>query len=746
MISVELFDGTVLQFPEGTNQSVIDREAKKETLARRGGEPAPEPRGMFGNAAAFLTGSDREAIPGPFNLPLGLSSEKAAQMTALLGTTMSPERLKAGMQKIEPDVSFDQDRFGTLIARWPLRDEAGNITQYKLFYPNPKGLDVSDVMRVSGAAALATPVAKGLQALGLATRGLLGGATIGGTEAALVEKASSELTDAPFQFSDIPYGMVGGAGGEILGRTVQSLVALARSRGPEAIIDASGNLLPEYAAMVRSAGLDPSQVSAAVASDISNAVRSGVDPAQAGATAMSQGLPTPVPLTRGQISGSGGQQLFEDIAGKGGYGTTAEALMKLQRDQQQEALGQNLGQILERLRPGSAPITRGAGGEAAQAQLLATRQAEKARASGLYTEARASTAVIDPAAALDVADSMRQAYRSGFSPRTAPQVAGLLDDFDQVASTGDITQMMNWRQQVTSLGKGVPTVDSAAASRVLEAFDQKISDAIDQSLLAGDPTAVAKWGEAIRNYADFASKWKDKGGVLNLLTEEVKRDGARVLKVAPEQAADAIFGATINGLAVKTGLPRDLLMLRKNLPEDQWNAMRQEAFIRLMDTSRGAMRGGEQQISGANFKKAWENLTSKNPGVVNGLFTKGEQDLFSQFANVASRATNTLANTSNTTAAAAGIIQKLASSVGGTGLAQFLLRIPIAKGFTEAFGGARAIAATRGAQPVPRSEYTVGGAGMGSAAAASDPGRAEINRGATQTMRGLLALPGLLAQ
>lgn len=42
MIEIELFDGTVLEFPAGTNQSVIDRVAKQETLARRGSEPAPE--------------------------------------------------------------------------------------------------------------------------------------------------------------------------------------------------------------------------------------------------------------------------------------------------------------------------------------------------------------------------------------------------------------------------------------------------------------------------------------------------------------------------------------------------------------------------------------------------------------------------------------------------------------------------------------------------------------------------------
>ena len=35
MIEIELFDGTVLEFPEGTNQAVIDRVAQQETLSRR---------------------------------------------------------------------------------------------------------------------------------------------------------------------------------------------------------------------------------------------------------------------------------------------------------------------------------------------------------------------------------------------------------------------------------------------------------------------------------------------------------------------------------------------------------------------------------------------------------------------------------------------------------------------------------------------------------------------------------------
>ena len=36
MIKIELFDGTALEFPEGTSQTVIDRVAKQETMSRRG--------------------------------------------------------------------------------------------------------------------------------------------------------------------------------------------------------------------------------------------------------------------------------------------------------------------------------------------------------------------------------------------------------------------------------------------------------------------------------------------------------------------------------------------------------------------------------------------------------------------------------------------------------------------------------------------------------------------------------------
>jgi hypothetical protein len=716
MIEITAPDGTIVRFPEGTPDETII-----SVMSREYGQAAGADRSMMQRAGDWLTGARREEnIGGPTSTGLPMTKTQAAKMTALMATTMSPDRLRAGIEAIEPDVQFREDSFGNSVAMWPRKDAEGRVTGYMQFYPNPAGLDVTDLGRAAGAVSLVTPVTKMVQMVGGPTRGLLGGAAIGGTEAALVEGASSYLSGAPYQVEDIPFGMAGGAAGEALARAVQGLTGLARSVGPEAVIDQSGNLLPRYAMIVREAGLDPDQVSAAVAADIASMLRGGATAETAAATAMSRNLPVPVPMTRGAATGDVRQQLFEDMASKGVYGDTAQNFMRGQRGATQEALGENLNSLLEKLRPEGAPIQRGAGGAAAQESLLAQRTAERARANELFSQARATPAVIAPDAALDVADAMRGAFRERFSPRTAPTVAALLGDFDRVASSGDIRAMMEWRAQTSGLRTGAPTVDSTAAGAVIERFDEKMAEAIDRALLSGDPEAVANWGQAIANYADFASTWKSKGGILNMLTEEVTRDGGRVLRIAPEQAADVVFGATASGLAAKTGLPRDLITLQRKLDPDQWNQLRQEAFIRLMETATGGFRGGSSEISGVGFKKAWDGLRGRNMGVVNGLFSKEEQKLIQQFADVAAKATNTAANTSNSAAAAGGIIQLLASSLGGTGIAQFLVRVPVARGLREAYGGARAAASTQRGMPTISTPVTRGGAGLGGAAGTSE--------------------------
>jgi hypothetical protein len=355
----------------------------------------------------------------------------------------------------------------------------------------------------------------------------------------------------------------------------------------------------------------------------------------------------------------------------------------------------------------------------AQAALVAARDGDKALADDLYKQARASgAAYVTPDEAMGITDAVRGTYRGLSSPIATPKVDQYLLQLDEImANGGDVNALQMWRQQVSSLREGTPTPDGAVASKIIKDFDERLTTAVDNQLIIGDQQAVKAWTNAIKNWSEYKKTWESKGGILNVLTEKVMRDGSLVLKVPKESAANAIFTMTASGLAKQTGLARDLLTLKNKLPEAEWNALRQEALIRLTDTAEGAFRSGEAQVSGVTFKKTWDNLKSNNPGVINNLFSKVERDTITQFANVAARATNAAVNASNSANAAAGMIQRLASGFTASGPGQFLLQNWLGSIVREPYGAAMsAIAAGQRAAPrqivgTPREAAVAAGAG-----------------------------------
>lgn len=64
MIEIELFDGTVLEFPEGTSQDVIDRVARQETMSRQPQQPAEPERGFGEMLYENIIGSGEVDTPG----------------------------------------------------------------------------------------------------------------------------------------------------------------------------------------------------------------------------------------------------------------------------------------------------------------------------------------------------------------------------------------------------------------------------------------------------------------------------------------------------------------------------------------------------------------------------------------------------------------------------------------------------------------------------------------------------------
>ena len=640
-----------------------------------------------------IAGSDADPnIPSAVNANLGLSASESARMVALLATTRNEDRLKSGILKIEPETTFGTDESGRMYAMWPRSENGEKTGAITRFYPNEPGLGMIDVMQGAGAVGLATPVGKVLQAIGLPTAGYLGAAAIGGTEAALVEAGSSQMSGAPYQLTDIPIGAAGGAVGQKLINIVGSLVNTIRRVGPTQVLGPDGRLLPGPAKMVRDAGLDPDQVTAAVAAEIQKQVRAGVEPGAAAVSAMSRGLPVEVPMTRGQITGSKGQQLVEDAMASGAYGRRAEEVMTGFRERQGEALRGNIAAITEGIAPGSIPVPKGQGGELAQQALVAARAGDKALADDLYEQARASgAAYVTPDEAVNITDAVRGTYRGLSSPIATPKVDQYLLRLDEImANGGDVNALQMWRQQVSSLRDGTPTPDGVVAGKILQDFDKRLEAAVDNQLVIGDQQAVKAWSNAIKNWREYKKTWESKGGILSVLTEEGVRDGSLALKVAPESAANAIFTMTASGLAGKTGLARDLLTLKSKLPEAEWNALRQEALIRLTDTAKKIGTGGAENVSGLTFKQTWANLNQNNPGVVNALFSKVERDTITQFADVAARATSAAVNASNSANAAAGMIQRIAARFTASGPGQMLLQNWLGSIIREPYGAAMA--------------------------------------------------------
>ena len=683
---------------------------------------AAEPeRGIFQRTTDWLTGARREeAIPLAPEANLRLPADKAAQMTALLATTASDDRLRSGIQQIIPDAQFETDQFGNLVVIAPVGGVASERSQWTRFYPNPQGLDRTDVMQGAGVAALASPLGRASETIGLGG-GVLGGALLGGTEAALIEGASSQLSDQPYKFSDIPYGMAGGSAGAYLGNQLGRLFA---SKNVSQVFDASGALTPQARSVLRQAGVDENAITADVAQSVSDYVSRGVDPAQAGRSAMAETLPVPVPLSRGQVSNTPVQQIFESEAGKGVYGESPMRLMQDLQRRQQEALRENIPAIQQTL--GGDMIERGAGGAAAQEALVGQRAAARQEAGRLYDVAdQAGYSYIPKWLIGEVDDNLLSSLRD-FPASATPVTREIYGKINEtLVNGGDVTSLFRLRSQLVNAGNA-GSVDQVAANALKNQLDQELSRLADQALLGGNNDAIAAWSNAIKNYADFAGTWKSRG-ILDKLTQTARRDGEMALVVSPEQASNYILGASGSGMITKPNLVRDLRVLKNQLPENEWNGLRQEAFLRIFDS---AQRG--QDVSGQTFSTLWNRFQRENPALARELFTDSDRALFSQFAAVATQISSSARNTSNSATTLMGIIPKLAQAFKQSNVGRLVSALPLAPFIKERFGALRIGGALSGT-PVPQtagagvSGASVGGV-VGGSGVVNDPAAQMIDR------------------
>ena len=578
-----------------------------------------------------------------------------------------------------PGSEFNRDRFGNLFVTIP-----GVETPVYINRPGPSPQDFTQLGAIG---ALAIPAGRAGAAAGTQFLGPLIGQTTGrvagtaGAEAALSAGTDVALrgvgSEQPVNTTRALTAGVFGAGGEILLPGIARLLSGARRRGVQVFDRQNGqlNLTNEARAVIEDAGLDPNTLSQDLVRRLNEEVTVSAVPAEAQRVAEAATLPTPVPLTRGNVTRQPNDQMFEDLAAKGSFGRTVQAVIQGTRDQQQAALRQSAEQIQAGLSGGQAQVLqRGQGGVIASDAINEIRQNANNVVQAAYTQARTSGQAALPGSAIpSLAFNLERAAADRLS--NAPQATAVVGELrelgQQVGPDGAVLvgPLFDWRRRVTTLASDMartnPT-EAGALRDIRNAFDAQIVDLVESGILQGNDQAVDLWLTAISRRREFgqifeAANRDSPNYLVNLLTEEIPGgEAGRVLRFEPDQAANAIFGVTNTGFIGRPQFARQITQLKSVLlrggREDAWNAIREEAFARLIAQAEGPFIGSTntRSFSGANFSKAIDQAMEKNRPAMMALFTPEELALLAQLERTALAATTVTsggANFSNTTVA-----------------------------------------------------------------------------------------------
>jgi len=421
-----------------------------------------------------------------------------------------------------------------------------------------------------------------------------------------------------------------------------------------------------------------------------------LNPQQTVALAEANTLPVKGPMTQGQLTQDPDLHLFESEAAKGRYGPDARKPIEAIYSQTQNALEENAQAIRARvagLQQGARSVSEpGTRGDIIQRGLAQMRDTELDNVNDLYRKARqGGDAAIDGSAYRQGVQKVLLDVAEDFDPDSVPKVTAILNKLSTGAQSDGsadtlLSSVFRARRNLTSLQGEIGTADGAAAGKAKRALDQYLIDNMDEAAISGDVKTISRWKDAISAFKNYATKFEGDD-LVQTLTE--RGNLKSTLKVDPVDAVNVIFGRDAVGFVGKGGLTRDLIKMRELLGEESaaWKALKEEAFLRFLRKSDGAMRPTEQAFSGGNFAKAWNSAKDNSPHILRVLFTNEEQQLISQFARYAQRVTIAPVggvNTSNTGGAIAKMLQKiLGSNIVGPKVIAFLESTPVLRSLTE---------------------------------------------------------------
>ncbi len=635
----------------------------------------------------------REGLQTEFDFPEigaakleGVSAANKASIVGGLAFALDPAQQDDIIRNNIPGAQINTDRFGNRFVIVP-REGA--------FYINRPGMSPQDFIQLGAIGTTAVPAGRAGAAVGAGLGRRIGAPVLGRVlGAGAAEGALSAAIDQGLRVagSEQPVNveraataaLAGGAGEALFTMLTRRLSQIETPRKPVFTENGRLQLSPEARQVVEEAGLDPDTLTQEFIGRLDTELGRAARPAEAVRAAEASSLPVEVPLTRGNVTRANSDQLFEDAASKGAFGRSVESIVTGARQEQQAALRANVEAIQEQVAGGARQvIERGQGGVIAQQALEELRRnaltvvddayglARSNGQAGLRGQAiprlafnleRAAFTRVDDAA--EIPSAMRQLERLRTLGADVGEDGAVLAD-----------ALFRWRKTVTNLSNDLQRTspaDANALADMRQAFDTQIVDIVERGLLEGNDDAVDLWLNAIRTRREFGNVWEavDKDApnyLVDLLTQTIRDGETAVLKVAPERAANVIFGASRAGLSTNPALARQLQRLRGVLIEggrrDAWDALREEAMVRLFNQAEGVfdISSATRSFSGARLATAIDNAMTQNAPVMRTLFSQDELNLLEQLKRVAVSLEPRPggANRSNTSAAASQMFQSV---------------------------------------------------------------------------------------
>tara|TARA_B100000003_G_scaffold200924_1_gene208355 strand:- start:1005 stop:3485 length:2481 start_codon:yes stop_codon:yes gene_type:complete len=592
--------------------------------------------------------------------------KKLKQLRLQLLIPMTDDKRINAIKNIHMDTKFGKDESGNMTITWKMPDGKGKMKDYT-FYPNPTGLDQTDILQASTSVIASIPMTRIVKAIGLPTTGFLGGTATGVAtglglgEGGVQSGRIGGEGDLPIErtpIQDAVYGGMFGGFGQKAGEVISSLAG-AGLRKAGAIFSSNGSLRPEVRNALREQGFSTEEIAGIkgeVLKKMNELVSKQVEPTTATNFGLSKNMPEPIPLTRGEMSGNKAQQVFENQIEEGVFGEGAGMnAMKVLRQQQRDAIDTNIPKLQEELAGGNPIVGRNDMGEDVQKALDLKKTAEYDQADKLYIDARSTQPVfVNADDVTNVHTKMLEAFESDFGDLLAPTTFQFIQKFENAKT---IREMFDIRKKLSTLSNSSSDgTERGASSRIVSILDDEL-DKISTRILGEKwngkviPDNIAKWFEAIKGYKDYSNKWNN--GILDVITKN--RNGK--FDISAESVANKIFNMSAVSWAGKPNFLRSLKELKDNLDPSEFNKIQQEGFIRLLDMGQKG-----KDFSGTTFSKNFEDLKRKAPKVLDILFGKEMLTRITQFAKISEKATSGAKNTSRSTSS---LLNMLWMTLGG---------------------------------------------------------------------------------